>query len=57
MEATAKAGRVHTFTATVYENDPVEVWQIYRLLHIDNEALSGMAKVGKASSWLPAALG
>ncbi|MGY2079714.1 helicase-related protein [Modestobacter sp. SYSU DS0657] len=32
--ATAEAGRVHAFTATLYENDPMEVWHVYSLLHL-----------------------
>ncbi|MGY1685695.1 helicase-related protein [Geodermatophilus sp. SYSU D00867] len=32
LATTETADRVHAFTATVYENDPVEVWTMYRLL-------------------------
>ena len=32
LEVTSAAERVHAFTATVYENNPVEVWHVYALL-------------------------
>ncbi len=32
LQATSAAERVHAFTATVYENNPVEVWHVYALL-------------------------
>jgi len=34
LQATASAERVHMFTATLYENHPVEVWTVYKLLHL-----------------------
>jgi superfamily II DNA or RNA helicase len=34
LAATATAERVHAFTATLYENDPMEVWRVYSLLHL-----------------------
>lgn len=34
LTATANAERVHAFTATLYENHPLEVWHVYSLLHL-----------------------
>ncbi|MGY1705520.1 helicase-related protein [Geodermatophilus sp. SYSU D00697] len=34
LQATATAERVHAFTATLYENSPMDVWHVYALLHL-----------------------
>ncbi|MFW3171163.1 helicase-related protein [Geodermatophilus sp. CPCC 206100] len=34
LQATSTAERVHAFTATLYENSPMDVWHVYALLHL-----------------------
>jgi SNF2 family DNA or RNA helicase len=41
LQTTATAERVHAFTATLYENSPMDAWNVYALLHLAH--LPGLA--------------
>ncbi len=34
LQTTSTAERVHAFTATLYENSPLDAWNVYALLHL-----------------------